>query len=136
MLYDSVDRPEVEKLVYEFYDRVLQDELVGPFFVRKLGPDINAGKWYGHLSTLKNFWLMMMNGEKNYWGDPLPAHAFLGPIPEEAFVRWLELFRETVDSLFVPEIADKFYQKSEVVADQLMQFLLIGKYAEDDDDDY
>ena len=134
MLYDTVDRPTVEKLVHEFYARVLQDEVVGPHFVKALGPDINGGKWYGHLSTLKNFWLMMMNGEKNYWGDPLPAHAFLGPLSEEAFERWLALFRQTVDSLFIPEIADKFYTKSEVIAEQLMEFLQIGKYADDEDE--
>jgi len=76
---------------------------------------------------------MMMNGEKNYGGDPLPAHAFLGQLTPEAFERWLELFGQTLERLFVPEIADRFYKKSEVIADQIMQFLEIGEYDEDED---
>lgn len=130
MLYDTVDRPSVERLVKEFYAVVLEDELVGPYFVRALGPDINGGKWYGHLTTLKNFWLAMMNGEKNYWGDPFPAHAFIGQLYPETFERWLLLFRQTVDALFIPEIADKFYKKSETLAQRFIEYLGV-----DEDDD-
>lgn len=131
MLYDTVDRGKVEKMVREFYAVVLKDELLSPFFTKALGDDLKNGKWHEHLNTLANFWMMMMEGEKNYWGDPFPPHAFLGPLSPETFERWLELFHATVNRLFVPEIADKFYKKSQVLAAQFQDYLS----DEDEDDD-
>lgn len=123
MLIDEVDRVSVEKMVRQFYGTIIKDDIVGPYFIRALGDDLTNYKWHEHLNTLNNFWLTMMNGEKNYWGDPFPPHAFIGELYPKTFERWLELFRETVDEIFTPEIADKFYKKSEVLADRFMEYL-------------
>lgn len=131
MLIDTVNRPSVEKMVRQFYSTILQDDVVGPYFIRALGNDLKNDKWYEHLNTLNRFWLMMMNGEDGYWGDPFPPHAFLGELYPETFERWLLLFRTTVDDIFVPEIADKFYKKSEVLAERFMDYLDVG--VEEDD---
>ena len=131
MLFDVVDRVTVEKMVRQFYETIIKDDLVGPFFIRALGNDFKSYEWHEHLNTLNNFWLMMMNGEKNYWGSPFPPHAFLGYLSPETFQRWLKLFRETVDELFIPQIADKFYVKGEVLANQFQEYL----QDEDEDDE-
>jgi len=124
MLYDNVDRVSVEKMVRTFYPLVLKDELLGPFFIRAFGNDIKNDKWYEHLRTLDNFWLLMMTGERNgYWGDPFPPHAFLGDLSRETFERWLEIFHGVVSSLFIPEIATKFHDKASVLAEQFMENL-------------
>jgi len=132
MLYDTVDRPKVEELVRKFYAVVLKDDLIGPIFTRALGDDLKNGKWYEHLNTLNNFWLQMMAGERHYRGDPFPPHAFLGPLSEDMFKQWLELFHKTTHSLFTVEIADKFDNKAEVLSKQFIDFLGIN----DDEDDY
>ncbi len=132
MPYDSVDRATVESMVREFYTIVLKDDLVGPIFVRKLGNDLKNDKWYEHLNTLYNFWMMMMTGEKNYWGDPFPPHVFIGPLTEEHFERWLELFHEVVFRLFIPELAEKFYKKASTLAEQFIENLGINDEDEDD----
>ncbi|MBN2816612.1 MAG: group III truncated hemoglobin [Campylobacterales bacterium] len=132
MLYESVDRPKIELLVRTFYDRVLRDEILNPFFIKALGNDLDNGKWYEHLHTLDNFWLLMMNGESGYRGDPFPAHAFIGPLTRSDFEQWLKLFKQTVDELFIPEIAEKFYKKADILAEQFIENLGI----EDDDDDW
>jgi hemoglobin len=133
MPYDTVDRGKIETMVREFYGTVLKDDLLAPFFVNSLGDDLNGGKWYEHLNTLHRFWMLMMLGEKGYPGDPFPPHAFLGLMDEEPFTRWLELFHATVYRLFIPEIADKFYKKAEILAEQFIDNLGIN---DDEDDDY
>lgn len=133
MPYDTLDRGKIEDLVHEFYTAVLKDELLSPFFIRALGADLKNGKWHEHLNTLVNFWMLMMAGEKNYWGDPFPPHAFLGPLTRESFERWLLLFRETLDNLFVPELADKFYKKADILAEQFIDNLDIDNDEDDDD---
>ena len=131
MLFDNVERPAIEKLVRQFYATVLQDDVVGPFFIRKLGNDLKNEKWYEHLHTLDEFWLLMMTGESNYKGHPFPVHAFLGPLEPETFERWLELFHRSVHELFVPELAAKFYDKADTLAKQFIENLGLD---EDDED--
>lgn len=130
MPYDTVDRGKIEQMVREFYTVVLKDDILSPFFINALGDDLKNGKWYEHLNTLVNFWMLMMEGEKNYWGDPFPPHAFLGPLSPETFERWLELFHEVVYRLFVPEIAEKFHKKAAILAEQFQENL-----SDEDDDD-
>ena len=72
-----------------------------------------------------------MTGQRGYGGDPFPPHAFIGPLSREMFERWLELFKETVNDLFVPEIADKFYSKADRLAEQFIENLGI-----DDEDGF
>jgi hemoglobin len=132
MLYNTVDRAKIENMVHQFYTTVLKDDILAPFFIKALGDDINNGKWHEHLHTLYNFWLMMMTGQRGYRGDPFPPHAFIGPMYPETFERWLKLFHETVHHLFVPEIAEKFYKKAEILAEQFMENLDINGEDEDD----
>jgi len=132
MLYDTVDRGKIEEMVREFYTIVLKDDLLGPIFIKALGDDLNNGKWYEHLNTLYNFWVLMMTGKPGYGGHPYPPHAFIGPLYPETFERWLKLFHEVVYRLFVPEIADKFYKKAEVLAEQFMDNLGLNDEEEDE----
>ena len=132
MLYDSVDRESVEKMVRAFYAVIIEDDLVGPYFRKALGDDLRNEKWYEHLNTLNRFWLMMMTGDRHgYWGDPFPPHAFIGPLYPETFQRWLELFHKVIHQFFVPEIAQKFYKKAEVLAEQFMENLDVNGEEED-----
>ncbi|WP_309497948.1 group III truncated hemoglobin [Sulfurovum sp.] len=133
MLHDTVDRGNVEKMVRSFYAMIVQDDLVGPFFVRALGSDMKNDKWYEHYITLDKFWLMLMNGEPGYTGDPFGPHAFLGDLSPETFERWLQLFDEHIRKLYVPEIADKFYKKAEILANQFMERLA---FTGEEDEDY
>ena len=132
MLYETVDRGKVEMLVRTFYDRVLRDEILSPFFIKALGNDLDNGKWYEHLHTLDDFWVLMMTGKKGYRGDPFPPHAFLGLSTRGPFEQWLKLFKITVEELFIEEIAEKFYKKADILAEQFIENLDI----DGDDDDW
>jgi len=129
--YDIVNRDTIHTLVHEFYAVVLKDDKVGPYFIKSRGEDLTNGKWHEHLHTLDDFWLLMMIGKPGYSGDPFPPHAFLGPIYHETFEQWLKLFKETTNKYFIPSIADKFYKKADVIAEQFIDNLGLN----DDDDD-
>lgn len=131
MLVEEIDRPSIEKLIRTFYAKVIQDDLVGPYFIRTLGDDLTSFKWYEHFSLLDNFWLGMILEEGHYRGDPFMPHVFLGEIPKEAFDRWLALFRETLEEIYTPINVLKFYGKAKGITKRFMTDLEI--YHEDDD---
>ena len=124
---DTVTRENINEMVLKFYTKILQDDIVGPYFINSLGDDMTKGKWPTHLTTLNSFWVTMMTGKTGYNGHPFPPHAFLGEMYYETFERWLKLFHETLYEYFTPEIADKFYKKSEIIAEQFMENLDIEK---------
>ncbi|SFV64938.1 Truncated hemoglobins [hydrothermal vent metagenome] len=131
MLIDEVDRGSIEKMVRHFYAVLIEDDLVGPYFIRALGDDLSNDKWYEHFQTLNKFWLMMMTGEKGYMGDPFLPHVFIGQLYPETFERWLKLFKEVISEFFVPEIADKFYRKAEILSAQFIENLELEDEEED-----
>ena len=116
MLMDTIDRGSIEKLVRAFYEKVLEDDLLSPFFIKALGDDLRNDKWYEHLHTLDNFWLSLLTGEGRYMGDPLMPHMFLVGLAEKHFERWLSIFRETLDSLFTPAIAIKIQGRAKALS--------------------
>lgn len=126
MLATKVKRTNVEKMVRTFYAMLVKDELVGPFFIKALGNDLQNKQWQEHYKILDNFWLMLMTGEKSYTGDPFLPHVQIGQLHEETFERWLELFNIHVHQLYVPQTAEKFYKKAEILAKKFMQGLEIG----------
>ena len=123
MLATEVDRGNIEKMVRSFYERIVEDDVVGPYFTKALGEDLKNDKWYDHHRTLDKFWLMMMTGEKGYAGDPFLPHVFIGKLYPETFDRWLELFDEVVNQHFTPEISQKFYKKAEILSKKFIDML-------------
>ncbi|MEO1966089.1 group III truncated hemoglobin [Hyphomonas sp.] len=108
----GIDEALVSQLVDTFYARVRQDDLLGPIFQAALGED-----WDPHLAKLKDFWSAIALGTRRYNGRPMPAHLRLSDrISEAHFVRWLGLFRETVDELMPnPAAADFFYDRANMI---------------------
>lgn len=86
---------DVRVLVDEFYDAIRGDALLNPIFT-----DVAQVDWAHHLPKMYAFWNGLIFGTPGYVGAPFAAHVRL-PVTREHFVRWLELFRTTVDALFV-----------------------------------
>jgi hemoglobin len=93
-LKDIRTEQDIRTLVDSFYERVNQDELLGPVF-----NDIAEVEWDRHLPIMYSFWSTMLFRTATYKGMPWPKHAPL-PVRKEHFERWLSLFCQTVDSLF------------------------------------
>lgn len=92
----DLDTPEeIAEMVRRFYQDVAQDGLLGPVFEDVAGVD-----WAEHLPKITAFWCRMLLGEQRYDGNPLAAHRRIHavePFTTAHFVRWLELFHETLD---------------------------------------
>ncbi len=123
MAYSEVTKENLRTMVNVFYAKVLKDEIVGPFFIEKLGDDLKSDVWQTHLELLTNFWASIAMGDTEYRGNPFAPHLNLQNLSREAFSRWLELFAETVESVYSPEISNFFKQRSTIIAGNFMRNL-------------
>jgi hemoglobin len=103
-LSDIHGRPEIERLVHTFYDRIRTDAMLGPIF-----NEVAKTDWSTHLPRMVSFWETVIFRTGDYTGSPLAAHVRLVSLTEMGrpqFDHWLALFRGTVDDLFAGEHAD------------------------------
>ena len=88
-------------LVDEFYNKIRNDELLGPIFNKVI-----QDRWPAHLNKMYTFWLTALVGDYAYYGNPFISHIDL-PIEQQHFVRWIELFYQTLDEHFEGEKVDE-----------------------------
>lgn len=114
---DSITEESIQKLVDSFYGRVRQNSELGPIFENKIGTTNEA--WQPHLQKLYDFWSSIMISSGKYSGNPMKKHKDIPPFPEDKFDVWLKLFSQTAREIYTPEIANKFIEKSELIARSL-----------------
>lgn len=108
---------DIQFLVDSFYEKVREDELIGPIF-----NGVIQNRWPQHLETMYRFWGTVLLYEKNYHGNPFMPHSKL-PIEKKHFDRWLKLFQETLDEHFTGKIAEEAKWRSNKMA-EMFQFKL------------
>ncbi len=108
---DITTENDIKQLVDSFYERVGRDELLGPVF-----NEIARVDWEHHLPAMYSFWSTMLFRTGTYKGRPWPKHAPL-PVRKEHFERWVSLFCQTVDSLFVGSNANEAKSVALSIAD-------------------
>ncbi|GAA4826611.1 group III truncated hemoglobin [Algivirga pacifica] len=96
---DINSRQDVSLLVHSFYERVREDELIGPVFNHIIHD------WDTHLELLTDFWESNLLFQPKYKGNPHQVHQEVdqqmqGTISMEHFGRWLQLWFQTIDTLF------------------------------------
>lgn len=104
---DIEARPDVEKMVFTFYEKVKADTLLEPQFAHV--------DWAHHLPIMYNFWSSVLLGDMSYNGSPLTKHMNLA-ITTEHFDRWLELFYENIDAQFSGPVADEAKNRARTIA--------------------
>ena len=97
---------DIHQLVPEFYDKVLQDELLAPFFKRL---DFAA-----HLPQMEKFWRFALLSEDGYKTNVTEKHLQM-PLQRPHFERWLALFNATIDELFEGDLAQQAKQRAAVI---------------------
>ena len=102
-------------LVDRFYDKVRQDEELGPVFAHAIA----AEDWPKHLSTMRDFWSSIMLTSGRYHGNPVAVHRRTEGVTPQLFERWLALFGETASELFEEPLADAFMDKANRIATSL-----------------
>ena len=99
----------IRAVVEAFYAQARRDPVIGPVFNRVIPNEA----WPHHLDTITDFWSSMLLGTGRYGGRPMPKHMAIPELSDAHFMRWLRLFRETVDALCPPDIAALFTERSE-----------------------
>lgn len=105
---DIEDREDVRNLVYTFYGKIREDELLGPVFNGQIAPD----QWPPHLEKMIDFWETNLFGIPKFRGNPMRAHQQVDAstnsgITQLHFAQWLRLWYQTLDELFIGERADR-----------------------------
>jgi hemoglobin len=108
-----------------FYSAVLKDDLIGDYFIEKLGDEMISDEWQNHLKVLIDFWASVILNDKSYKQDPLKPHLNMKGLTKEHFQRWLELFYECVERLYTKEIADIFKAHGENISKSFMKSINI-----------
>jgi hemoglobin len=84
---------EISSLVHTFYERVMQDPLIGPIFAD------HVADWPSHMDKMVDFWSSTLRGTARFRGTPMVTHSRLEGITQEHFQRWLALFQQTTQAL-------------------------------------
>lgn len=95
---DIHQRKDIEFLVDRFYEKVRSDDRLGHIF-----EDVARVNWEMHLPRMYDFWENIIFHTGQYTGNPMTAHLrihTLHPFSHADFMRWLELFRETLNDHF------------------------------------
>jgi len=84
-------RQEIHDLVWDFYDRIRMDEVLGPIFSERIKD------WDTHLGVMEEFWSSLLLKTDGYQGNPMGKHLTLSHIQASHFEQWLCLFKETCE---------------------------------------
>lgn len=111
-------REDVELIVRTFYSKVRQHPLLAPIFE---GVIKSEEAWEEHFVKLTDFWETNLFVKNSYKGNPLAAHIEVdrqmnNTIAQEHFGHWLNMWIETVDSLFTGELAFRAKQNARNMA--------------------
>lgn len=106
---DIASLDDIILFVNKFYEKVQQDELIGPVFNNVIDD------WTPHLEKMYAFWNAVLFSVPGFSGNPFARHA---PLPIEAahFDRWLVLFNDTIDTYFSGEVAQDAKKRANTMA--------------------
>lgn len=98
------NREDINLLVRTFYQKVRMDNVLGPIF------NSIISDWESHFVVLTDFWETQLFLKRKYYGNPVVVHQEVdvkmnNSITSEHFGLWLNLWFETVDTLFEGETA-------------------------------
>jgi hemoglobin len=111
---NEITEEALTRLVALFYERVREDEALGPVFNDAIG------NWSDHLNTLVAFWSSVMLTTGRYKGNPVAAHLRHGTrISPELFQRWLALWNSTTFEVMAPGAAAALQAKAARIAESL-----------------
>src|SRR5262245_59623598 len=113
---EIADRYDGDLLVRRFYQAVIPDATLGPIF-HDMGVD-----WSVHIPKLVDFWAGRLLGEPGYVGNPVGAHQPVldrCPFGSRELARWLELWEETIDELFVGDVAELAKERAYLAAEAI-----------------
>ncbi len=124
MKTDICNRDDIDMLMSAFYKEAMSDETIGYIFTDVAKLDLDH-----HLPVIGDFWetILFQNGVYIKHGrNPLEVHGALNQkerLRPDHFERWLVIFTETVDGMFVGERADFIKLRARAIASRMLQYV-------------
>ena len=114
---DITSREDIELLIGRFYERMVDDPIIGFFFTYYAKIDLKS-----HLPVISDFWETVLFQKPVYEGgaQAMNVHLDLNKkvrFKNQHFTRWLFLFHRTVDELFRGPTALKAKERSASIAE-------------------
>ena len=121
-----LNRADVSRLVHTFYAKVRADEDIGPFFNESISD------WPAHLERLTDFWETNLFFVQKYKGNPMLKHQavnrrFDAEISSYHFGIWLNLWFNTIDTLFEGEKAERAKDRARKMGTHLILGMALKK---------
>ena len=107
---DIKDRQDLIIIVDSFYNTVKTDETLGYIF-----DDVMHINWEKHLPKMYDFWENILFQTGSYSGRPFPVHLQVNEkqkLGDAEFNRWMQVFIDTVNSLYQGPNATTLKQKA------------------------
>jgi len=108
----GIDEAMIERLVRGFYERVREDDVIGPVFVARIQD------WEPHLQRMFAFQSSVALMTGRYHGQPIAKHVLL-PIDAKHLDRWLALFADTARELCPRRAAEHFITLAKRIGESL-----------------
>jgi len=123
-----INREDIVHLVNVFYQKIRQDNLLGPVFNKAIPED----QWPAHLDKLTDFWETNLFGVRSFKGNPKLVHQKVDnendrSISQLHFNRWLNIWIETVDSLYNCDKSDRAKNSARKMSTGLFKAILQGR---------
>ncbi|GAB3014786.1 group III truncated hemoglobin [Mycobacterium bourgelatii] len=102
---DLADRADVEALLHRFYGRALIDEVLAEPFAELRATGLDA-----HIPTMCDFWETVLFRAGRYKGSALAPHLKVHqrtPLTDRHFLRWLQIWHDTVDEMYHGPAAER-----------------------------
>ena len=110
----EISEDDITRLIPAFYERVRQDEVLGPIFNGAIDD------WPHHLTKLQDFWSSILLTSGRYKGQPMVAHVrHATQMTSDNFARWLALWRQVSSEYLPAEAAAAVQEKAERIAESL-----------------
>lgn len=114
-LASGIDDALISELVDRFYEKVRQDDRLGPIFAQ------HVRDWPAHLARMKNFWASIMIESGRFSGSPMQKHIAVGGLDATHFAHWQSLWDQTVVEFApTPEVHERFRQAARRIGESLL----------------
>lgn len=114
MKKDIESRDDIESMLYIFYRKAFEDDVIGYFF-REVAPlDLNT-----HIPEITDFWESILFNSHSYRKNVMAIHKQISDrstINKKHLNRWVQLFTETVSEEFEGNKAELMKQRAVSIA--------------------
>ena len=115
MITDIQSREDLEKIISRFYQKLIQDALMYPFFEEI----VEKNDLESHLSVIVDFWEDILFQTYKYRNNPMKKHLDFHKkmkFEKEHFQQWLSYLNQTIDDHYKGSVSDRMKARATSIA--------------------